>query len=137
MVDRTAGPLTPSVRVRLRAARARVRPALPSRCPSVGPLRTFSSRKSPRSPAPRARVAPIALVPVTALALSLSIALSACLTFVNGRLCSTASMFALCGEARYVVGAVGSGGAGGDVRTVASWHVGATVGVGFDFAALK
>jgi hypothetical protein len=57
-------------------------------------------------------------------------------TFVNGLLCSTASMFALCGEARYVVGAVESAGVPG-TRAVGSWHVGATIGVGFDFAALK
>lgn len=63
-------------------------------------------------------------------------------TFVNGMLCSTASMFALCGEARYVVGAVGNvdaagGSVGAGSRAVGSWHVGATIGVGFDFAALK
>ncbi len=54
-------------------------------------------------------------------------------TFVNALLCSTASMFALCGEARYVSGVVGEV----EPRVVASWHVGASIGVGFDFAALK
>jgi hypothetical protein len=57
-------------------------------------------------------------------------------TFVSGLLCSTASMFALCGDVRYVAGVV-EGETGAPARAIASWHVGATIGVGFDFATTK
>lgn len=53
--------------------------------------------------------------------------------FVNGLLCTTASYFALCGDLRYVAGAVDDAGA----RTLASWHLGVSVGAGYDLATKK